>query len=54
VGYFQTKTDIIKREISFMNYADSSQIGQLRYTKIDKNHYTYKGVFRKDSIECIL
>ena len=51
LDYFEVKTDSIKKEMVFSNYDDSTKVGSLRYSKMGKNKYTFKGVLKNDSIE---
>ena len=49
--YYKSITDTIKKEVVFVSYRDSSEIGKFRYFKNSEIHYTFKGTFKGDSIK---
>jgi hypothetical protein len=51
LDYYIFKTDTLKREISLLNYEDSTQVGKLRYRKLGKNGYNFEGIFNNDSLK---
>ena len=41
--YYLYKADTIKKEIAFLQYNDSTEVGRLKYTKVNKNHVVFEG-----------
>ena len=48
---YRIETNSLKKEISFFNYRDSTEVGKLKYYKTDSIHYTFEGIFKNDTIK---
>lgn len=50
LDFFNTRIDTLKKEILFINYSDSAEVGRLRYKK-NGNHFAFHGMFKGDSLK---
>lgn len=50
IEYWKVKTDTLKKEVAFYSYRDTAVVGRLKYAKTDSATYTFKGMFKKDTI----
>lgn len=50
VTFYKAETDTVKREVAFLNYADSTEAGRLRYSKTEGGQFVFTGFFNNDSL----
>lgn len=49
--YYLYKTDTIKKEIAFLQYNDSTEVGRLKYAKVNKNHIVFEGKVKGSNLK---